>query len=226
MADEPIMTDVNINGQTEKFADPQHFTGSNNEGRAKTGEKNPFPTKDDKVLAKLEEIDGRLSKIESGDTTLNTQLTGRAVEVIRNYSMVVTNPGNHSAGDVFRRGNDVPALDVSNYRNIMITLLNEGEGEISMYSKLRIYSSSGNVSGDGGGTKYVISDTQIPRIPEGGRLVLTGLEGLKESEGFFYTPILNLPIVELVVSTIISNINQSATIQIIGESRQKNKGDN
>lgn len=81
MADEPIMTDVNINGRTEKFADPQHFTGSNNEGRAKTGEKNPFPTKDDKVLAKLNEIDDRLSKIESGDTTLNTQLTGSIVEL-------------------------------------------------------------------------------------------------------------------------------------------------
>src|SRR5699024_636164 len=54
----------------------------------------------------------------SKDNPMPTQLTGsnvedekpipvkemgRAVEVIRNYSMTVTNPGNHSAGDVFRR---------------------------------------------------------------------------------------------------------------------------
>src|SRR5699024_6876488 len=125
----------------------------------------------------------------SKDNPMPTQLTGsnvedekpipvkemgRAVEVIRNYSMTVTNPGNHSAGDVFRRGNDVPALDVSNYKNIMITILNNGIGDISRSSTLRIFSSKGNISGDGNATPYTIFIAEIPRISEGGKLILTG----------------------------------------------------
>src|SRR5699024_8794465 len=41
--DNPLFSDVNIDGQIRKIIDTQHFTGSNNEGRARSGEKNPFP---------------------------------------------------------------------------------------------------------------------------------------------------------------------------------------
>src|SRR5690625_102723 len=71
---------------------------------------------------------------------------GRAVEVIRNYSMTVVSAGNHSAGDVFTRGNNVPALNVSNYKDIMISIINNGVGTLAQSPKLRVFSSHGNIS--------------------------------------------------------------------------------
>src|SRR5699024_9132695 len=151
---------------------------------------NPMPVTIDGIVENMQQIQKTQNDILIRlEGTLNTQLTGsevedvkpipvkemgRAVEVIRNYSMTVTNPGNHSAGDVFRRGNDVPALDVSNFKNIMITILNNGVGDISQSSTLRIFSSKDNVSGDGNATPYTIFIAEIPRISEGGKLILTG----------------------------------------------------
>lgn len=39
----PIFTEYKQDGQSRLFADPQHFTGINNDGRARTGERNPLP---------------------------------------------------------------------------------------------------------------------------------------------------------------------------------------
>lgn len=74
MADKPIMTDVEINGQLEKFADPQHFTGANNEGRVRTGEKNPLPT------ANYVQNDSGIWLPVSKDNPIPTQLTGSNIE--------------------------------------------------------------------------------------------------------------------------------------------------
>ncbi|QBP06950.1 DUF4145 domain-containing protein [Virgibacillus phage Mimir87] len=75
MADSnPIFTKFNKDGKEQLFADTQHFTGSNDEGRARTGEKNPFPTTDTKVEQRLTAIEDKLdSVIENG--VVNTQLT-------------------------------------------------------------------------------------------------------------------------------------------------------
>lgn len=76
--DKPLYTDVNIDGKTQKFADPQHFTGDDNEGRARTGEKDPFPTKDTDVKQELESIKDTQNEIlERLDGTFDTQVIGR-----------------------------------------------------------------------------------------------------------------------------------------------------
>lgn len=64
MADKPIMSDVEINGRTVPFAEPQHFTGDSNNGRTKTGEKNPFPVNDKSVAKGISDLK---SVIESKD---------------------------------------------------------------------------------------------------------------------------------------------------------------
>ena len=198
----------------------------------------PTDYPDSAVKAELELIKQQQAEIlDKLNDTIDTRLTGsideyalpvreigRAVEVIRNYSHTVTNAGNHSAGDVFRRGNDVPALDVSNYKNIIISIINTGVGSTNL-ARLITYTSHGNISGDGKGTITEISRTDIPQIPEGGKLVITGVEGLKDVDGFMYAPVLNAPIVELVIGLIISRLDSGAIIQIIGESRQKGVDD-
>lgn len=85
MADDPIFSDVTINGKKEKFADPQHFTGEGNDGRAKTGENNPLPTKDGEVRSELESIKQTQTEIlDKLNGTIDTKLTGSNVEDITN----------------------------------------------------------------------------------------------------------------------------------------------
>src|SRR5699024_10691969 len=121
-----------------------------------TGKKNPLPS----MLYGIDS-EGNPKPVNVDDNgNVLTQLTGsieeyalpvrevgRAVEVIRNYSHTVTNAGNHSAGDVFRRGNDVPALDISNYKNIIISIINTGVGSTNI-ARVITYTCHGNVSGD------------------------------------------------------------------------------
>ena len=192
------------------------------------------------ILPQIWDADKEEWVVTSTENPLPTQLTGsnvddknplpvkemgRAVEIIRNYSMTVDKPGNHSAGDVFERGNSIPALNISNYRNVMITIFNEGTGDICKTATLRIFSSRGNNSGGSNASPYTIFIKEIPNISEGGKMILTGNITMDDVPGFLYVPQLNLPIVEMTLTQVMTNEGNGATIQIVGESRQKSEGD-
>lgn len=73
---DPIFTDITNAGRIDKFADPQHFTGPDNSGRARTGEKNPFPSMLYGVNSDGEPTPVNVDK----DGNVLTQLTGSNVE--------------------------------------------------------------------------------------------------------------------------------------------------
>jgi len=77
--DNPLFSDVNIDGQIRKIIDTQHFTGSNNEGRVRSGEKNPFPV----AGYGMTESGLWIPKRVSDDGAQHTQLTGSKVEYVR-----------------------------------------------------------------------------------------------------------------------------------------------
>lgn len=87
MADSnPLFTSFTKDGKQELFADPQHFTGANNEGRARSGEKNPFPTADYGMTAGGVWVP---KKVADDGSTL-TQLTGSMVELYLFSDIIVS----------------------------------------------------------------------------------------------------------------------------------------
>lgn len=98
MANEkPLFTEITEDGQLKKFADTQHFTGPNNEGRVRTGEKDPFPVKYEELKNEVEQIKTQQEEILNylkGEITIKE--TGNNV----GYS-TETKPSDSNKGDTF-----------------------------------------------------------------------------------------------------------------------------
>lgn len=154
MADKPIMTDVEIKNQMEKFADPQHFTGENNEGRARTGEKNPLPTNDKDLEARLNSIEEKLdSVIDVENSAIRNQLAGSIVEELAtNFyeDIVISRTGTLDLGvfetiyEDYGQETVLQSLAVgTDYKNISIYI--EAREGGSWSQKIGIASPNGNV---------------------------------------------------------------------------------
>src|SRR5690625_1194328 len=92
------------------------------------------------ILPQIWDADKEEWVVTSTENPLPTQLTGsnvddknplpvkemgRAVEIIRNYSMTVDKPGNHSSGDVFELGNSIPAFNIYSYKHYLLSNINK-----------------------------------------------------------------------------------------------------
>lgn len=190
---------LTVDGQNVPIVLPDHWDDDKKEWKT-TGTGNPLP------IANYTQNASGVWLPTSESNPMPTQVTGRNVEEIRDYSLTVDKAGNHNAGDVFARGANT-VLNVEEFKDISVVIRNTGTIATST-GAIQLFTKNGSTSFQSTGN-IMIDSFEINSIPAGATRTITAKDFPRMSDSFK----------GLFLFNVLDSLNQSAKIVILGRKR-------